>query len=131
MNTSARIGIAILALMSLGNVPSVLTTDGEHPPTAIAAVLTGIGIAGLVLSVFAWRGNRASQIALVTISALSALSALPAFTADAVPTELQVVAGVAIGFTAIGIALVSPALRGRPDTHERDLRGTKEEFSPS
>ena len=64
MKTSARIGIVILGLMSLGNVPSILTTDGEHPPMAIAAVLTFLGIAGLVLTVLAWRGNRSSLIAL-------------------------------------------------------------------
>src|SRR6476659_8292414 len=85
MNTSAKIGIVILGLMSLGNVPSVLTTDGEHPPTAIAAVLTALGIAGLVLAVLAWRRNRPSLIALVVLSALSALSAVPAFTAEGVP----------------------------------------------
>jgi hypothetical protein len=113
MNTSAKIGIVILGLMSLGNVPSVLTTDGEHPPTAIAAVLTAIGIAGLVLAVLAWRGNRPSLIALVALSALSAPSAVPAFTSDGVPAALQVVAGVAIGVTAVGIALVVPALRRR------------------
>jgi CHASE2 domain-containing sensor protein len=114
MNTSAKIGIAILGLMSLGNVPSVLTTDGAHPPMAIAAVLTAIGIAGLVLAVLAWRRNRPSLIALVILSALGALSAVPAFTAEGVPAALQVVAGVAIGITAVGIALVVPAMRRRP-----------------
>ena len=114
MNTSAKIGIAILGLMSLGNVPSVLTTDGEHPPVAIAAVLTALGIAGLVLAVLAWRGNRPSLIALVTLSALSALSAVPAFTAEGVTPALQVVAAVAIGVTVVGVALVLPALRRRP-----------------
>ena len=116
MNTAGKIGIVILGLMSLGNVPSVLTTDGEHPPTAIAAVLTAIGIAGLVLAVLAWRRNRPSLIALVVLSALSALSAVPAFTSEGVPAALQVVAGVGIGVTAIGVALVVPALRRRPAT---------------
>jgi len=114
MKTSPRIGIVILALLSLGNVPSVLTTDGEHPPVAIAAVLTVIGIAGLVLSVFAWRGNRPSLIALIALQTVSALSAAPAFAMEGVPTGLRMIAAVMIAITAIGIALVVPALRGLP-----------------
>jgi len=116
MKTSARIGIVILGLMSLGNVPSILTTDGEHPPMAIAAVLTFLGIAGLVLTVLAWRGNRSSLIALVALQGVSALSSVPAFTSDGVPAGLQVVAALGIAIIVLGIALVVPVLRGRP-TH--------------
>ena len=129
MKTSSRIGIVILALLSLGNVPSVLTTDGEHPPTAIAAGLTVIGIAGLVLAVFAWRGNRAALIALVAIQAVSALSAVPAFTVDGVPPGLRMIAAVVIAITTIGLALVMPALRGHPAGSDR--RRTTTEFLPS
>ena len=117
MKTSARIGIVILGLMSLGNVPSILTTDSVRPPPmAIAAVLTFLGIAGLVLTVLAWRGNRSSLIALVALQAVSALSSVPAFTSDGVPAGLQVVAALGIAITVLGIALVVPVLRGRP-TH--------------
>jgi len=117
VSTSSRIGIIIMAVLSLGNVPSVLTTDGEHPPLAIAAVLTAVGVAGVVFSVFAWRGNRPSLIALVSVQAVSALSAVPAFTEDGVPTALRLIAAVVLAVTVIGIALVAPALRRRPAAH--------------
>lgn len=132
MKTTSRIGIGILALLSLGNVPSVLTTDGEHPPTAVAAALTVIGLAGLVLAVFAWRGNRPALIALVALQAVSAVSAVPAFTVDGVPSGLQLVAAAVIALTAIAIVLVMPALRGRPTPRGNDgRRRTPEESLPS
>ena len=111
--TSSRIGIAILALLSLANVPSVLTGDGEHPPVAIAAALTVVGVVGCVLAVLAWRGNRLALAGLVAISAVSALSAVPAFAQDGVPPALKLVVAVTIAVTVVAIGLVLPALPGR------------------
>lgn len=114
MKTPQRVGIVILALLSLGNVPSVLATDGEHPPVATTTLLTAIGIIGVVLSVFAWRGNRPSLIILVSLQAVSALSAVPAFSVDGVPPALRLTATAVIAVTVIGIALVVPAMRSLP-----------------
>jgi len=106
MSPTFRTGLGVLGLLSLADLATPLLSDGEHPPMAIALAGAVVGLASLVLIVFAARGSRPATIGLIVLRALSALSAAPAFLAPDVPAAAQIAAGVAIILTVLGIGLV-------------------------
>lgn len=112
MNTSLtqRIGLAVLALLSLADVVEPLVTDGKTPPIGIALVDCAVGVASLIALGFAARGSRRGVLTLVGLRLLSAITAVPAFFASAVPTPVVAVSAVLVALT-IGavLAVVRPA----------------------
>lgn len=112
MNTSTgrRVGLLILGLLSLADIPEVAVTDGKHPPYAVAALATVLGVVSLVLAVQAVRDPSRSLRLLIGLRILSAVSALPAFFVSDVPGAVRVLAGVFVLLTAVGVVL---AARGR------------------
>ena len=106
MSPTFRAGLGLLGLLSAADLAGPLLTDGEHPPMAIALAGAVIGLASLVMIVFAARGSRRAAITLVVLRALSALSAVPAFFEPDVPAEVRILVGAAIAVTAVGIGLV-------------------------
>lgn len=112
-----RTGLALLGLMSLINLPSVLTPtpDGEvGPPFSILVLGTALGVAGLVGVVAAWRGRRWGSRVAVGAMVLAVITALPAFFVPA-PAVVKLLVGLATLLTVLGTVLVfSPARRPAP-----------------
>jgi len=101
----------VLGLLSLVDLAGPLLTDGQHPPMAIALIGAGLGLISIVLVILAWRGRLAAAIAPVVLRLLSALAAVPAFLVPDVPTVPMIAAGLGIGLTVVGAALVFAGLR--------------------
>ena len=108
--TSRRVALVIFALLSLGDVTTLVLTDGETPPYAVAAVVAGLGLVSLVLTVRAFRHDDTPLWLLVGLRVLSALIAAPAFFASDVPAGAMVAAAGVIILTSVGVLL---AARGR------------------
>jgi hypothetical protein len=106
-----RAGLIVLGLLSLVDLAGPLITDGLHPPMVIALIGAGLGLISIVLAILAWSGRLAAAIALVVLRLLSALTAVPAFLEPGVPTGPMIAAGVGIGLTVAGAALVLAGLR--------------------
>jgi hypothetical protein len=108
VTTKQKVGFALCALYSLGNVPSILfqPPDGEEgPPLAILAVDTILGIIGLVAAIMAWRGNRvALRIAAGAIIVIT-LTGLPAFFVD-VPMAIKALVGFSVVLTVVAVVLM-------------------------
>lgn len=100
-----RAGLVLLGLLSLADVVSAFLTDGEFPPVWVAVLGGFLGLASLVLLVFAWRGSRASLRALVVLRLVSAASALPAFGVTGVPGPVVALAAAIVVLTAVGCLL--------------------------
>ncbi len=111
MTRVSRAGLIMLGLLSLVSLASPLITDGQHPPMTIALIDAGVGLIGIILVILAWRGRTAAAIALVVVRLLAALTAVPAFLVPGVPTGAMIAAGVSIGLTVVGAALVLAGLR--------------------
>ncbi len=110
-----RVGLALGALLSIGNIPSVLTPtpDGEvGPPVLILWVGTLLGVIGLVAVVVAWRsGNRAALRVAAGSLIVTALTALPALFVD-IDATLKVLSAVSVVLTVIAVVLMfSPEQR--------------------
>ena len=104
---STRPGLVLLGLLSAVDVVSLPLGDGKHPPLAVLVFGAVLGVLSLVLVTKAWRDPLAGLRLLVLARALSALTAVPAFLVGGVPTAAKVAAGVFMGLTALGIALVT------------------------
>lgn len=105
-----RVGLALLGLLSVGDVATLALTDGDHPPYAIAAIAAVLGVVSLVLVVRAYRDPSRSPRLLIGLRVLSAVMALPAFFVDDVPSGAEAAAAAVVVLTALGILL---AARGR------------------
>ena len=114
MSATYRAGLAILGVISLGDLAAPLLTDGQTPPMSIALIGLALGLVSLVLVVLAWRGRTAAAVGLVVVRLLSALTAVPAFVFAGVPLLPMILAGVFITLTVIGVGLVLAGIR-RPD----------------
>lgn len=112
MNSASgrRIGLVIFGLLSLADIPEIAVTDGKHPPYAVAALATVLGVVSLVLVVAALRDPARSLRLLTGLRILSAVSALPAFFVSDVPGGIRILAGVFVVLTAAGVLLTA---RGR------------------
>jgi hypothetical protein len=106
-----RAGLVLLGLLSVADVVSAFLTDGEFPPVWVAVLGGILGLASLVLLVYAWRGHRAALGALIVLRLVSAASALPAFGVTGVPGPVVALAGAIVVLTAVGCLL---ALRRSP-----------------
>lgn len=99
-------GLLLFGLLSLGDLVTILVTDGDSPPYAIAAMDTVLGAASLSLIVRAFRDRAANLRLLVGLRVVSAITAVPAFFVDDVPTAAKAAAGVIIVLTGLGVLLV-------------------------
>lgn len=115
--STQRIGLALLGLMSLVNLPSALvpTPEGEvGPPYSILVLGTVLGLTGLVGVVAAWRGRRWGSRVAVGSMVLAVITSLPAFFVP-VPATIKLLVGLATLVTVLGTVLVfSPARRPAP-----------------
>ena len=111
MTRVSRAGLIVLGLLSLVDLAGPLFTDGQHPPMAIALIGAGLGLISIILVILAWPGRVAAAITLVLVRLLSALTAVPAFLVPGVPTGPMIAAGLGIGLTVVGAALVLAGLR--------------------
>jgi hypothetical protein len=111
MTRLCRAGLIVLGLLSLVDLAGPLITDGQHPPMVIALIGAGLGLISIILVILAWRGSVAAAIALVVVRLLSALAAVPAFLEPGVPSGSMIAAGIGIGLTVVGAALVLAGLR--------------------
>lgn len=114
MSHTYRAGLAVLGVLSVGDLVAPLLTDGQTPPMSIALIGAALGLLSLILVVLAWRGRVAAAVGVVVLRLLSALTAVPAFLFDGVPKVAMVLAGIAITLTVIGTVLVLTGLR-RPE----------------
>lgn len=101
-----RVGLAMLAVLSVLDLLTPLLTDGGHPPMAVALAASVLGLVSLSLVVVAWRGSRRALLALVVLRTLSALSATPAFFSSGVSAAAMAAATGLILFTLIGVGFV-------------------------
>lgn len=109
-NTSGRrVGLALLALLSVGDIAGLALTDGEHPPVAIAVLGAVLGVASLVLVVPAYRDPNRPLRLLIGLRVLSAVTAVPAFFVDDVPAGAEVAAAAIVVLTVVGVLLVARA----------------------
>jgi hypothetical protein len=106
-----RIGLVVLAAMSVIDLLGPLFTDGSHPPMSVALVGAAIGLASLALVPSAWRGSRRAAWILVGLRLLSALSAVPAFFVSDAPAPAVGLAGGLIAVTVAGAVLVVAGIR--------------------
>jgi len=107
-STRQRVGLGIGALLSLINLPSVLTPtpEGETgPPFAILVLGSVLGLVGLVAAFLAWRGNRGAVRVLAGSVIITTLSAMPAFFVD-VPAWLKLGVGVAVLLAVAAVVLM-------------------------
>lgn len=105
MTTSARAGVVLLALLSIGDIAVLFLTDGKNPPYVVAAICAVLGVASLAVLPAAWRGRRTAKLALSIMRVASALTAVPAFFVDP-GTGVVVIVAAIMGITALGVALV-------------------------
>ncbi|HUG85030.1 MAG TPA: hypothetical protein VMM13_10720 [Euzebya sp.] len=107
-----RIGLVVLAVLSVFDLLLPLATDGQSPPMPVALAAAGLGLASLVLVLSAWRGATRAVPPLVGLRLLSALSAVPAFFGSGVPGPAIIAAALVAVATVVGVALVlSPSRR--------------------
>jgi hypothetical protein len=111
MRRSYRIGLIVLAVLSVVDLLGPLLTDGTNPPMSIALIGAAIGLASLALILPAWRGSRRAMWCLVGLRLLSALSAVPAFFISDVPAAAVGVAAAMIVVTLLGVGLVVAGTR--------------------
>lgn len=104
-------GLVLATLFGLGDLTSPLTTDGEHPPMAIAIAGAILGLLTLAGVGYAWQGRRGGVTTIIVTRLLSAVTAVPAFFVDGVPAGARIVAGVGVVLTIVCVAMVAPRLR--------------------
>ena len=107
--TGRRIGLVIFGLLSVVDIVGIFFTDGDHPPYAVAAIGTLLGLVSLVLVVQAFRDPSRSLRLLIGLRVLSAVTAIPAFFVSDVPAAAQVAAGAIVVLTAVGVLLTARA----------------------
>jgi hypothetical protein len=108
-----RTGLALLALLSLADVPTPLVTDGDQPPMGVALVASALGLASLALVWYAARGSRRAVTPLVVLRIISALTSVPALFVDDVSGGVRALVVVFLALTAVGVALVLAPARAR------------------
>jgi hypothetical protein len=106
MSRMNKAGLAVLGLLSVVDLFTPLMTDGEHPPMEIAIGASVVGLISLVLTGYAWRGQRWPLAPLITLRIVSALLAVPAFFVSGVPAPAVVAAGVGVAATVFGVIAV-------------------------
>ncbi|MGY2874043.1 hypothetical protein ACVW00_001233 [Marmoricola sp. URHA0025 HA25] len=105
--TGRRIGLVLFGLLSVADTAGILLTDGDHPPYAVAALGTLLGLASLVLVVQAFRDPSRSLRLLIGLRVLSAVTAIPAFFVSDVPAGAQAAAGTIVLLTAVAVLLTA------------------------
>jgi hypothetical protein len=106
-----RTALVLFGLLSVADIVSLVATDGEHPPYAIAAIGAVLGVASLWFVVRIWRGDWRGVFVLLGLRVLSALTAVPAFFVSDVPTAAVVAAAAIIALTAVAVLMLRPESR--------------------
>lgn len=111
--TAYRVGLVLAALLGLADIVGGISQLGPDAllPFAVAATVTGLGVATVVLVPFAWRGTGWVSWTIIVLRALSAITTLPAFFVPGVPAEAVITAAVTIAVTVLAIVLM--IVRGR------------------
>ena len=95
----------------------VLATFGagmdDAPPLGVVIAGAALGLGTLAGAVPAWRGSRTGLLVVVATRVLSVLLGLPVYFTEA-PGWARIAVTATIVATAIGVALLVPALRQRP-----------------
>lgn len=102
-----KIGLVLMALLSLGDVADLALTDGKHPPYEVAILGAVLGAASLALVVRVWQGHRRSLAPLLILRVLSALTAVPAFFITDVPAGAVIAAALIVAVTALATLLLA------------------------
>jgi hypothetical protein len=104
---TARAGLAVFGVLSIGDIVTLALTDGDHPPYAVAILSAVLGLASLPLVVRAWRDVRRQVRALVVMRVISAATCLPAFFISDVPDVARLSAGAIVALTALAVVLIA------------------------
>jgi hypothetical protein len=104
-------GLILAALLGLADVATLVTGDGDYPPTAVAIAATVLGVATLIAVVFGWRGNRLALAVVLVTRVLSAIGAAPGLFVEDVPTAVRIVVVAVIALTLISLLMILPGLR--------------------
>lgn len=105
--SARRAGLAVLGLVSLGDVATLALTDGDTPPYPVAILGAALGVLCLYLVARAPQDPAYPVRLLVGLRILSALAALPAFVADDVPVAAEAAAAAFVVLTAVGVVLLA------------------------
>jgi hypothetical protein len=103
--------LVLATLFGLADLATPLTTDGEHPPMAIAVAGATLGLLTLAGVGYAWQGRRGGVTTIIVTRLLSAVTAVPAFFVDGVPAGARIVAAARVVLTIVCVATVAPRLR--------------------
>ena len=106
MRRSYRIGLVVLAVLSVFDLLGPLFTDGSHPPMSVALAGAAVGLASLALVPPAWRRSRPALRLLIGLRVFSALTAVPAFVISGVPAPAVGAAAALVVLTVAGVVLV-------------------------
>ncbi|MET1060589.1 MAG: hypothetical protein ABWX84_13390 [Nocardioides sp.] len=116
LSTRNKVGLAIGGLISLANVPSVLTAPPEGevgPPMEVLLVDTIVGLIGLVAVVIAWRsGSRTAMRVAAACLVVALVTALPALFVD-VPAVIKIMVAVFTVVTLVSLVLMFSGDRRR------------------
>lgn len=108
-----RAGLALAALLSVGNIVSVgsPTPEGEVGPPMVVLVLgAALGVVGLVATVLAWRsGDRRLLRVVCATVAVSALIAVPGFFVPIPPAVKMLVGTVVLASLLACVLVLSPS----------------------
>ena len=105
-------GLVLAGLLALGDITTPLTTDGEHPPMAIALICSVLGLITVAGIVAAWRtGSRTGVAAIIVTRLLTGVAAMPAFFFSGVPAPAIAAAALGLALTLLSVVLVAPRLR--------------------
>jgi hypothetical protein len=124
--TRQRIGLGLAAVLSLGNIASLLggpPPEGQDGPPLLVLVLGAVlGLVGLVAVVIAWRsGSRPALRVAAGVLVIEALTALPAFGADVTAALKALVAAVVLVTLLAVVLMLGPAAKAAPAVGSREV----------
>ena len=107
MKSSMKLGLVLMALLSIGDIATLPLSDGHHPPLAFNIFSAILGAASLPLIVQVWRREPRALRPLIVLRVVSALTAVPAFVVGGVPAPALVAASAIVVVTAAAVVLVA------------------------
>lgn len=105
-NSTRRLGLYMLGLLSVGDLATPLLTDGETPPYPVAVGVALLGATSITLVARALRDPARPIRLLIGLRVLSAAAAVPAFVLDDVPTGARAAAFAVVALTAVSVLVI-------------------------